>query len=82
MLDTNDNVLAKDLEASPSLSTRELEVLEMVAQGLTNTRIGVNLQLSVHGVKFHLSSIYRKLHVANRTEAATVYLKTQSKRAS
>ena len=58
-----------------SLSPRELDVLQMTARGLTNNQVGVGLQLSVHAVKFHLASIYRKLHVSNRTEAAVVYLR-------
>ena len=57
------------------LSSRELEVLELTSLGLTNVDVGVRLNLSVHGVKFHLASIYRKLGVSNRTEAATVYLR-------
>lgn len=57
------------------LSPREIEVLETTVLGLTNLEIGRRLNISVHGVKFHLSSIYRKLGVANRTEAATMYLR-------
>jgi DNA-binding CsgD family transcriptional regulator len=52
-----------------ALSARELEVLQMAAQGLTNAAVAHRLRLSVHGVKFHLSSVYRKLGVSNRTEA-------------
>ena len=59
------------------LSPRELQVLEMTARGLTNSQVGAHLDLSVHAVKFHLASIYRKLHVSNRTEAAVVYLRSQ-----
>lgn len=58
-----------------SLSPRELDVLKMTALGLTNNQVGAGLQLSVHAVKFHLASIYRKLHVSNRTEAVVVYLR-------
>jgi DNA-binding CsgD family transcriptional regulator len=58
-----------------ALSRRELEVLEMTSRGLTNIEVGERLNLSVHGVKFHLASIYRKLGVSNRTEAAIVYLR-------
>jgi len=56
------------------LSRRETEVLQMVARGLTNGEIASALSVSVHAVKFHLASVYRKLEVANRTEAAAVYL--------
>jgi DNA-binding CsgD family transcriptional regulator len=60
------------------LSRRELEVLEMASRGLTNSQVGAQLDISVHAVKFHLASIYRKLRVANRTEAAVLYLRSQS----
>lgn len=60
------------------MSNREEEVLAMAALGLTNTEIGGRLNLSSHGVKFHLASIYRKLHVSNRTEAAVAYLRNGS----
>jgi DNA-binding CsgD family transcriptional regulator len=59
-----------------TLSPRELEVLELAAQGLSNRQLAAGLRLSVHGVKFHLAGIYRKLGVTNRTEAASVYLRS------
>lgn len=58
------------------LSSRELEVLELTARGLTNGEVGERLNLSVSGVKFHLASIYRKLGVSNRTEAAAQFLRS------
>jgi DNA-binding CsgD family transcriptional regulator len=58
----------------PTLSKRELEILEMAARGLTNDQMANDLKISVHGVKFHLASIYRKLGVSNRTEAAVRFL--------
>src|SRR4051794_13612228 len=42
----------------------------MVALGLTNAQIADRLDVTLHAVKFHLSHVYRKLGVANRTEAA------------
>jgi DNA-binding NarL/FixJ family response regulator len=60
--------------AQHKLSTRELEVLEMAARGLTNPEIAARLTISVHAIKFHLASIYRKLEVSNRTEAAVTFL--------
>jgi len=56
------------------LSTRELEVLRLASTGSTNREIGLRLALSVHAVKFRLSSAYRKLGVANRTEATRALL--------
>lgn len=60
--------------AVDGLSPREIQVLEMTSQGFTNTQIAGNLDVTVHAVKFHLASIYRKLGVANRTEAAVAFL--------
>jgi ATP/maltotriose-dependent transcriptional regulator MalT len=57
------------------LSPRELQVLELTALGLTNTELGERLDISVHGVKYHLATIYRKLGVANRTEAVAVHFR-------
>jgi DNA-binding NarL/FixJ family response regulator len=57
------------------LSPREVQVLEMASLGLTNAQMAERLLVTVHAVKFHLASIYRKLEVANRTEAASMYLR-------
>ena len=52
------------------LTPRELEVLCLVAEGLANAEVARCLWISVPTVKYHLSSIYEKLGVANRTGAA------------
>jgi DNA-binding NarL/FixJ family response regulator len=59
--------LASTLE---ELTTREQEVLRLVAAGLPNVRIAQQLWVTEQTVKFHLSNVYRKLGVANRTEAS------------
>lgn len=59
---------------SRTLTPREAEVLELVAHGLSNAQLAERLGVTVHAVKFHLASIYRKLGVGNRTEAAFMYL--------
>lgn len=51
------------------LTERESEVLQLLAQGLANKQIGVQLEISEHTVKFHVSSIYAKLGASNRAEA-------------
>ena len=51
------------------LTDRESEVLGLVAKGLANKQIALALGISEHTVKFHVSSIYTKLNVTNRTEA-------------
>ena len=65
LLSASDDSPADD---SP-LTEREVEVLGMLLRGLANKQIAAELALSEHTVKFHVSSIYRKLNVANRTEA-------------
>ncbi|MBE0687930.1 MAG: response regulator transcription factor [Anaerolineaceae bacterium] len=51
------------------LSAREIEVLTLIADGKTNKEIALQLFVSPGTVKAHTSNIYRKLDVANRTEA-------------
>lgn len=52
------------------LTERELNVLINLANGLTNVEIANKLYISVHTVKAHLESIYEKLGVTNRVQAA------------
>jgi DNA-binding NarL/FixJ family response regulator len=52
-----------------SLTDREAEVLGLLSRGLANKQIAATLGISEHTVKFHVSSIYTKLNVTNRTEA-------------
>jgi DNA-binding CsgD family transcriptional regulator len=53
-----------------SLSPAERRILELVADGLTNGQIARQLWVTETTIKFHLSRVYRKLGVANRTAAA------------
>lgn len=55
--------------AETGLTERELTILRLVAEGLSNMDIAGKLYVTEQTVKFHLSNIYRKLGVANRTEA-------------
>jgi DNA-binding NarL/FixJ family response regulator len=52
------------------LTRRELEILRLVAEGHSNSQLARMLWVTEQTVKFHLSNIYRKLGVANRTEAS------------
>ncbi|MBV9707619.1 MAG: response regulator transcription factor, partial [Chloroflexi bacterium] len=52
-----------------SLTTRELEVLRLLARGLRNKEIASRLYVSERTVNFHLANIYQKLNVSGRTEA-------------
>ncbi len=65
-----DKVAARSGAHDAGLSGREAEILCSVARGLSNRAIAKELWLSDQTVKFHLHNIYRKLNVANRTEAA------------
>jgi DNA-binding NarL/FixJ family response regulator len=55
---------------SVGLTPRELEILQMVAAGASNGRIAKALWVAEQTVKYHLSNVYRKLGVANRTQAS------------
>jgi len=57
-----------------SLTTRELEVLRMVAKGMGNKEIAASLNIAEVTVKLHVSHVLEKLEVKDRTEAATVAL--------
>jgi len=52
------------------LTRREVEILRLVSEGLSNAELARMIWVTEQTVKFHLSNIYRKLNVANRTEAS------------
>ena len=52
------------------LSNREREVLRLIGKGMSNKQIATSLYISTRTVKFHVSAIFEKLRVKNRTEAA------------
>ena len=61
-----------EAELSEEVTSRETEVLRMLAQGLVNKDIAARLGISEHTVKFHISSILDKLGASTRTEAVTL----------
>lgn len=63
------SIVAEDLDEP--LTNREREVLELLAQGLSNKLIAGKLHISEHTVKFHISSLYAKLGVSSRAEAVS-----------
>jgi two-component system, NarL family, response regulator YdfI len=64
--------LEVDDELSEEITSRETDVLRMLAGGLVNKDIAAHLGISEHTVKFHISSILDKLGASTRTEAVTL----------
>jgi two-component system NarL family response regulator len=71
------NVAAKLVQrmTAPELSDRELEVLQLVGQGMSNQEISTALNISESTVKTHINRILSKLDVKDRTQAAIIALK-------
>jgi NarL family two-component system response regulator YdfI len=61
-----------EINISEPLTEREVEVLQCLAQGYTNKEAAIHLGISTQTIKFHVSSIFSKLGVSNRTEAVSV----------
>jgi two-component system, NarL family, response regulator len=61
--------------SSPGLTTREVEVLQLVARGMSNKDIASALAITERTVKVHLGNLFNKLQVNSRTEAVTAGLK-------
>jgi DNA-binding NarL/FixJ family response regulator len=61
--------MAEPPASPPTFTRRELEVLHLLAEGKTNKEIAAALVITARTVKFHISSILRKLEATNRTEA-------------
>jgi DNA-binding NarL/FixJ family response regulator len=57
-------------EPPSGLTRRELEILQLAAEGLSNSQLASRLWVTEQTIKFHLSNVYRKLGVSNRTEAS------------
>lgn len=60
---------AQEAEALTLLTPRETQILDAIADGLTNKAIARRLGISLHTVKFHVESVFRKLGASTRTEA-------------
>lgn len=60
----------EELNPYTELTDREMEVLKLIAQGMSNSEIAEKLVISVNTVKGHVSNILSKLHLADRTQAA------------
>ena len=67
-----DHPLEAETELPEEITSRETDVLRMLAEGLVNKDIAARLGISEHTVKFHISSILHKLGASTRTEAVTL----------
>lgn len=67
----------KTLDKNFFLTSREIEVLSLIAKGMLNKEIASSLYISEKTVKNHVSSIFRKLNVDDRTQAAVFALKNK-----
>jgi DNA-binding NarL/FixJ family response regulator len=68
----DDRALEVETGSSEEITSRETDVLRMLAQGLVNKDIATRLGISEHTVKFHISSILDKLGASTRTEAVAL----------
>lgn len=68
-IDTKDFQFNVQEQARLGLSKRELEVLSLIAEGLTNQQIAVQLFVSLNTVKTHSSKLFEKMEVKSRTQA-------------
>jgi DNA-binding CsgD family transcriptional regulator len=64
------------LQAGAALTARELDVLRLVARGLSNKEIAADLGITTHTVKYHLAAVLEKLGVRSRTEAVSLGVRT------
>ncbi|GAW92833.1 response regulator [Calderihabitans maritimus] len=65
----------KEMVQSPPLTKREVEILKLIAQGFSNREIGEKLFISEKTVKNHITNIFRKIKVEDRTQAALYAVK-------
>ncbi len=73
--DTSDRKVKELHYPELPLTKRELEVITLIKEGLTNDQIGKQLFIAERTVKFHVTAILSKLHADNRTEAVGICLK-------
>jgi len=74
------NLLSDEDRQAQALNERELQVLDLIAEGMTNREIGERLYLSEKTVKHHVSDLLEKLGVARRVEAATFAIRRKALR--
>lgn len=75
MMDSVMNNRRDELNKCKTLTKRELEILIQVAEGMFNKEIAINLDISERTVKNHISNIFKKIDVSDRTQAAVFAIK-------
>lgn len=77
----NSSLAKRDMKPSPSelcnITKRELEILKLIASGMLNKEIASQLNISERTVKNHVSNIFRKISVSDRTQAAVFAIKNK-----
>jgi two-component system, NarL family, response regulator YdfI len=73
--DAGSTVAPRAAHDNPDLTPREVEIVDMMAEGLSNHVIARRLGISRHTVKFHVASILAKLRASSRTEAVMIAVK-------
>lgn len=73
----NNRLVARDIDKDKieALTSRELEVLALIANGMFNKEIAIALNISERTVKNHISNIFRKIEVSDRTQVAVFAIK-------
>jgi two-component system nitrate/nitrite response regulator NarP len=74
------DVRALQQDPIEQLSRRERTMLEALSKGLTNRELSAELEITINTVKFHLSNLYEKLSVKNRTQAIAFYYSQRAKK--
>jgi DNA-binding NarL/FixJ family response regulator len=69
-----DSLEIRDHSQEIELTSRQIEILQLVAQGLQNKEIAERLCVSEHTIKYHISEILQRLQVKNRDQAVTLAL--------
>jgi two-component system NarL family response regulator len=65
----------RERASQPALTSRELQVLELVAQGMRNRDVGLALDISEETVRVHVKNVFAKLDATDRTEAVSIALR-------
>jgi DNA-binding NarL/FixJ family response regulator len=74
------NVVTEEDRIAAELNERELKILDLIAEGMTNREIGAQLYLSEKTVKHHVSDILAKLGMTRRVEAAAFAIRRDARK--